>query len=1023
MVYPTHYASLGCKHADSHKEILTHILSHLHPESHSAVALVSKRFYALITEPHAWRMAFIRYFPGHNVLAASVKKSGDASPTSPRETVRRETRLFTRLTPTASWRSEYLLRTRLLRNVIRGKPSTNSGGIGQAARSASGKRNSAVLTYNSKLAWTITHIHASFTAGKRAPRVVHGAADFCIGTASDPTNGKIDKWGQDDPFAFAQLDDAFPQLQLYGVGDGPAAVPNVMDVSQAYGIVGGEGFPGGRTFFRPINELRGRYLAAQSNGVAEQDLDIPRVPELSEAISCIWVAKSSTVPSMTNSMVGIMTGSTLGIITTYALGHDASGPRYFSGDITARWVLSPGVPIIAIKIDEAYNVKRKAMGRVWAVALNALGEVFYLKNVPTPAKVRPALDGLTRAAWHAGRTAYWELVEPTRRTANVDDLSKNAVRGTYSPRSPANSMMLSREQLVAEAREIEKFLRHKPSHFRKVCQGWDMRRKLEVDFASGDDSGAGEKIFTFSCGFNKEQYASIRRYTRCRDTELFQGHQEPIWQGQQSSSAVPSVARAAAAISNIEISDSESGASLAIADEDWRVAVLRVPGNASTVITATGIDQTTFALVCPFEDPLHATSPELKTRNVYTPTSRQSTGEIPGRRARLLAVGTNNGTVVAWNTRDASTDEIWPIRVIATDSPEVTSIAISALYIIHGGSDGIVQAWDPLASVLEPVRTINSRTSGRVNRHILRNNPALADANFSSVGAIFLDQDPTVLRGVLAFGTFVRFWSYSSTSQTASRKRRTRISDIHGRQGSRRHGAAVTGYIAAEQAELRTEQEHRARERARLKSRFGVGLGDLTDEEALRYAQMISEESFLEDEHRRQSASDNNLGETASSSGTLETVTPEPSLSGQSKSPPTAAGSPSILHDTTDDDEELQIQRAIRLSLLEGVNDAGQSPRDNSPPEFDFQVKFRARKDKGRRSASTSPSVSVARTPQPGGSKSPAGAGLDADLELALRLSLLEDETMQNTGGFPGVQDDEEFPGLESRGKGKGRAR
>src|SRR4029434_8070471 len=33
-------------------EILTQILSHLHPDSHGAVALVSKRFYALVTTPY-----------------------------------------------------------------------------------------------------------------------------------------------------------------------------------------------------------------------------------------------------------------------------------------------------------------------------------------------------------------------------------------------------------------------------------------------------------------------------------------------------------------------------------------------------------------------------------------------------------------------------------------------------------------------------------------------------------------------------------------------------------------------------------------------------------------------------------------------------------------------------------------------------------------------------------------------------------------------------------------------------------
>ena len=106
----------------------------------------------------------------------------------------------------------------------------------------------------------VNHLHATFTSsGKRNPRVIHGAADLCVASASDPSIGKVEKWGLDDHFAF-QPDEANPQSTLYGLDEGPATVPNVMDVSQPYGIVGGEGFPGGRAFYRPSNEYRGKYL-------------------------------------------------------------------------------------------------------------------------------------------------------------------------------------------------------------------------------------------------------------------------------------------------------------------------------------------------------------------------------------------------------------------------------------------------------------------------------------------------------------------------------------------------------------------------------------------------------------------------------------------------------------------------------------------------------------------------------------------------------------------------------------------
>ena len=490
------------------------MLSHLHPDSHSAVALVSKRFYSLVTTPHAWRMAFTRYFQGQDAFAKAAKARADLWQDSSSDFVRSETRYFTRLTPIATWRSEYLFRTRLLRSLARGKPATSSGSIGSSARSShSGKKVTAVLTYNSKLPWIVTNLHAIFSNGKKPPRAIHGAADLGVATLSDPTIGKVEKWGLDDPVSFPQFDDVLPNAQPYGLAEGPAVCPNVMDVSQPFGMLAGEGYPGGRAYFRSVNERSGRYLG-QDTGVVDTYPDIPKIPELSEAICSVWIAKSSVVPTFTQSMAGMLTGSTLGVVTAYSLGSDPSGPRYSAGEMTARWVLSPGVPIISLKIDDHYSQKRKVAARVWAVALNALGEVFYLTETMVPDVNRAKGDDVTKHAWLAGRTVSWHLVECTRRQARPDESDKNAVRGGYSPRSPSNAMKLSPEQLAAEAREIEKFLRHRPAHFRKVCEGWDMRRKLEVDFGGDDGNGAGEAVFVIDSGTDKDVPPRVQRFTR-----------------------------------------------------------------------------------------------------------------------------------------------------------------------------------------------------------------------------------------------------------------------------------------------------------------------------------------------------------------------------------------------------------------------------------------------------------------------------------------------------------------------------
>jgi len=1042
------------------EEILTHVLSHLHPDSHAAVALVSKRFYALVTTPHAWRMAFLRYFPGQDVmLLRSADKEAWNEQEDP-DLIRSELRYFSRLSPLASWRSEYLLRTRLLRSVARGKPSSNIGGVGSSAKSSQlGKRSSAVLTYNSKLPWTVSNLHAVFSNGKRPPKVISGTAALAVGTSSDPTVGKVDKWGLDDPFAFAQLDEVVPGLDPFALsGDGPAAVPNVMDVSQPYGILGGEGFPGGRAYYRATSDIRGRYLGHDS-AIIDMVPEIPKIPELSEAICSVWIAKSSAVPSMTQSMVGMMTGSTLGVVTTYALNFEAGGSRYTNGEITAKWVLSPGVPIISIKVDDYYNQRRKVLGRVWAVVLNALGEVYYLKDSPTPPTKKTKGEDPTRTAWMSGRTVYWELVESTRRTARPDEFDKNAVRGAYSPRSPSNSMNLSKNQVVAEAREIEKFLRHKPSHFRKACEGWDMRRKLEVDFAGGDVSGGGEGIFVLTCGLDNGEPAGITRYTRqavvggvadaeakmeesAYDTNL-KATAGSIFGGPAAGIAPassPMCNSAGSGAAETEGSPQRQGS------EEWLVSHYEVKPNFSGEITAAAADASTYAAMASFEDPLLNGSGS----SAETPAAKQSTGEIPGRRARLFAVGTDTGAVYVWNMRATETrTAVKPLRCIQTDSPEISCLALSALYIVHGGSDGLVQAWDPLASVLEPVRTLNAKSSGRVPRHIVNANPVLRQADYSAVGAIYLDPDPAVLRGVLSFGTFIRYWAYNSTHHGTGRKRRVRHSDIHGRLASRRLYGTVSGYIAAEEAELRREQAHRAKEQVRLRNRFGVGLGDLTEEEAIKYAEMISQESYMLDEQRRFSASDTgsaaDFGETASSAGSsmssADTLTPEPSVSG--RSPPGGPSALPVLEEETEDDYEAQIQRAIRLSLMEGVNDAGQSPRGNSSGDYEFPVTVKEKKmKKGRRASSASPptSVGASEVPTPVVQYAEASRGLsvaaaaplsspginpDEDLELALRLSLEEEEARQATAAAAaavglGIEVDD-FPPLSPQGKGKGK--
>lgn len=867
------------------QETLTHIMSHLDGDSQAAMSMVSKRFHALVTSPHAWQMAFIRSFPGHTAMAKPFGEAACAvQEQSLMDVVRAEARIFTRLMPLPSWRGEYLIRTRLLQSLARGRPNTSLGAIKVPGEFGgySITHPTAVHTYRSGLPWTITNLHAVFPDRKKGLRAMHGSSNFCFGTISNPSRGRVEAWGSRDDFRFTQVHEIAPHLPLYGRGSGYAVLPNVMDVSQPYGMVGGEGFLGGRAAWRATGELHSHYLTPpRENWAMMGDRTIPRIPADDEAISSVWIAKSAAVPSATSTMVGIMTGSTLGVLTTYGLRDDSAGVALLSdGNITARWVLSPGVPIVALEVDDAYSLRRKSLGRVWAVALNALGEVFYLRETPTPVTRRNMPPNPLRAAWHAGRTARWELVERTRRAAWPDVLEKHEDAAEF-PRSSSNAQHLSEVQLWAEAREINDSFAHTPTYFNDICDGWDMQRQLQVDFA-------GESIFVIDCGKGQHKSVKVTRYT------------QPL----TAASAVTA----------------------------WAATDFSLEGHQSANITASAIDRSRFALLCPFEEPKRTVDPDARS-----PRSRHPTTEMLGRRCRLLAVGTKSGVVVAWDMRDPSTSTVKPLRIIQTESPEVSCLAVSALYLLHGGSDGLAQAWDPLASTLEPVRTLNARASARIrNLRITDNHSQEAAARDPTIRAIHLDPNPTVLRGVLSFGSFVRYWSYSTSNDAPGRRRR---------------GLPAENCIIMEcqcplcdefydqtepdSVDLQFDEQQQSGDLCPLHAEFQLGFSDMTEQEAISYAQMISEETFAMDEQRRQSPSDATVMLSGAGSSASRTVTSDPCMAGESSH---AGPSEPTMARRDDNTSEQLIQGALRLSL------------------HDFPIRYKVRKNKNTRKRLTSPS-------------------------------------------------------------------
>ncbi|EME78845.1 uncharacterized protein MYCFIDRAFT_88881 [Pseudocercospora fijiensis CIRAD86] len=1008
------------------QQLLTHALARLAPADLFSVSLVSKRFHDLVTGPHAWRTAFAHFFPGPHSIDAHLRDDDSEA----QVIIRSERRAFTRLTALASWRSEYIMRTRLLRSLSRGKPVQAIA----ASHSSRGSTVAPIIMYNSQQFTTINHLHGNFATGpgNRTPRFIHGADHSGTCTTSDPTAVKVDSWGLSDPQFFLQFTDRFPGDAQYGLGPGEVVgVPNTMDVSLPFGMVVGEGSPGGMTYYRSTEEMRGRFLAF-SSAMSVPDLGIPRIASSLEAITSVWIAKSSAVPTLSDGIIGILAGSSLGLITAYSLGSTSGNSnknrdqRFGRGELTARWVLSPGVPIIGITVDNEYNPARHAQNRIWAVALNALGEVFYLTKFPKRPHVERGTrlddESLERTAWLTGRTVYWNSVEPSRRVAKFDPYADASVDGSYSPRTSWNGLCLSKLQIEAETREIEAFAARKPHEFQRLCMGWDMRRRLEVDFAGDDGNHAGENVVVFECGQSEDTNASVKRFSRCRFQEFVSRDvtsTPPLTSASTEASGSPSVFGGAPSptlspsqtfpFDRLEDSlghdDFAGSVTPRPMTEEWRTSSFSLHGLKHVQILATAIDLSTFATQTTSEDPLlgfsgksTASSPSLTPMSATEVVA--TSADVPGQRARLFAAGTKLGTVLVWDVRAPvsrsvdAVNTIEPVRIIHTDSPEISSLALSALYLVHGGNDGLVQAWDPLASNTQPIRTLNSRFSSRARQRLrqAQASPQGVGINMFAAGAICLDPDPTVLRGMVSLGAQLRYWSYSSTAadQYRSSKRRLRRFERGSNNGGERFSGAVRsnlkGYIESEQYELAREKEQRKKDNQRLAGRFGTDLMDGSEEEMIAYAAMLSQESYEQDTKRR--SSDNSTANSTAASSTDHSMwsTVEPT--------PAQSPSPHMSSPKTDEELDADIAEAIRQSL-------------GTSPGAGYDIPIRHAKPKGRKPGSTKASPKP--SPQLAGSSHAAEMN---DLDFAIQLSLAEEQSR--------AADTDAFPSLPGGHGGKG---
>ncbi|KAG0635083.1 hypothetical protein HOY80DRAFT_911283 [Tuber brumale] len=874
-------------------EVLIHSLSFLDPQALLTASLISRRFHSLISSPDAWRSAFSRHFPSTSLDQNSSDLHGSAAFSSSQDR-----RFFTRLSAGGSggdlWRKEYILRTSLLRDLAKGKAHISASHSGSMSKNSQG---SVVITYNALTGpMSVSHIAAGFSS--RGVRLLHATLDTITITASDATVGKVER----PPLAAAMLGTSSrPDLHQPVLGAAGFEVATdmdtvgVMDLSEDVGWVYGENVPNGKCYVHPYSSP---YRCASEKGFfLRQDQVASRC--LQPAITAVWIAKKRTggVLGTSEGQVGVMIGNSRGFVSIYGL----SFGKEYQVTPTKMFCVCPGIPIVSIKVDEDYSVKRKRQKSVWAFIVNALGEIYYL----------------------ADPKVGWEIIPQTARIPTVVHSS------VFQP--PSN-IIATEGMGKKEIEEKDLLLDIEYTRLKQLWEGWGMDWFIELDWP-GTNVVLGRKGSSNRPSTGNEQTAQLIRYhlsytpnaeaeefvREVITSEVITSAPEGTGVGATSRSVFGGESQSQSSEKVEAIEALMQSSQLCECPEKWVATDFLFGDENVGTLTALAIDISNLALLSPGEDP-------------------GITADVPGGNARLFAVGTNTGDVFIWNIRHqtSSTNDdgtpsigLLPQRVIRTDSPRISTLALSSLYLVHGGNDGLVQAWDLLASTYSPVRSIHSRFSTRARRRLAQadaatlglGNDALGDNQFAA-RCLVLDPDPTRLRGAVALGTHIRYWCFSSSSlgsNTPKRSKKPRVGGrVCGTPSSDR--GDINGIIKSDSKNLLKERERENKERTELEKRYGISSGwaALSEEEMLEYARMISMETYeIESGGSIESGNSNN------------TITPKDS-SGATSSHRTTQ----VFEDTKEEAEDLELAQALRLSLEKAWMETPAVPGDTLDSEL-----------------------------------------------------------------------------------------
>lgn len=693
-------------------------------------------------------------------------------------------RYFSRLTANSTWKNEYSLRTTLLRSFAKGKV------LDMSARSVRGSKEpqSLLITYDSKCNNTVTHLSVKFpnlfeTGGSKAlPRLYSGSTFSNTVTISDYTIGKTERglWQKPGHFPPEFLSSVPGFNRDYFCPNNRGA--GVMDLSEGLGWVFGESIPNGNlyVFAHCTND---NLLSAQSGFRMARPLQLTNGTLIDGNGSDAGISSVWMAKTRRAGTILDTSEGKIGILSASSKGCvSAFALPWTTGSLAPEdWNLAWASWYVCPGIP----ILSICVDNEYSTRRNRMHRPWcVILNAVGEVWYSTTLPTPDASA------ASWKIIPSTRQ------LAAQKLAGGASVVNQHLEEMLLRDWKVVRAAEPL----------------WGNDWWIEVDWAD-ETIIRGRKITDFP----------ISRFHRTKNQQTMDLRPRQIRNSQQ-----PSI------FGSSEVPPAESDPSMA---HTWISSDLDFTSDPDEqhFVTAVGMDN---SYLCQIS------------------TTDTSVDDIPGSNARFLAVGTNEGIIFVWNIRESHTSPtVYPLRRIQTSSPEITTVAVSSLILVAGGNDGLVAAYDPLSSSSSPLRILHSHFTRRARRRLAQvpeQNAVLASNQYAARSCI-LDPDPTSLRGVVALGSHIRHWSIASdSSQNSARRRKKKLarqSIAATRLRNKSSGSDYQGLIKTEVSSLKKEAMDSDRENDRLEGRFGIsyrmpGANDLTEEELVAYAELLSKEAY-----------------------------------------------------------------------------------------------------------------------------------------------------------------------------------